>query len=736
MRDAARITRRWTVSTAAIALLTLRGPPPTRISPVDAAFALLPPGFSQTGRARSFAPMLDRSRALTFAEATTRRDGLTGRGVVVGVLDSGIDLTHADLRRADGSTRVAWLLDFTVAPVGLHPALEARFAHAENGALRGAVWSADDLDPRVRAGAPPSDDSDGHGTFVASIAASNGLATTPARYVGLAPESTLVVVRGARDGVIDDDVALKGAAFVFDRADAMGAPAVLNLSLGSHDGAHDGDSSLERALGALAPPDRAGRAIVCAAGNDGDRPVHARLALSLGAEAGVPFYSPQRPADGRPRVLGLTAVWREGLSLSVRLPGGSQTPWVAPTEAHAFRVNGALVSIANSTDGPSPRSGAHTAAVLVASGGSSGAARAEGVWELRLRGSGRVDVYLARDDADGFSRARLLGGDVRAEGTVALPATSADVIAVGALRTREGFEDVTPDVASFSALGPALDGALRPDLVAPGDAIVAARAHTPRNDPGSLFADRSRVSPDGEHVAASGTSAAAPHVSGAVALLFQLDPTLTSREIKAVLTAAARPVRATPRWSPFEAHGALDVLGAVDAARALRAAPNATPVDLHASELSAAEDRIAPGERTRVSVRLVTRDGRPVREHHRVALVPSLGTPSPAEDTGLGRYEIPWRADGIDRPATVALSVSVDGAPLGTLHVEVSPGRPVVASGGCAVEPSEAPRGSWWMFVGVMAAARRARARRPAPPPEGQGRTPRRRGPRARPSRG
>ena len=48
------------------------------------------PDFAQTGRARSFAPTLDRSRALTFAEAVTRRDGLTGRGVVIGVLDSGV----------------------------------------------------------------------------------------------------------------------------------------------------------------------------------------------------------------------------------------------------------------------------------------------------------------------------------------------------------------------------------------------------------------------------------------------------------------------------------------------------------------------------------------------------------------------------------------------------------------------------------------------------------------------
>src|SRR5262249_30354259 len=112
-------------------------------------------------------------------------------------------------------------------------------------------------------------DTFGHGTHVASLAAGNGQSNEPPRYVGVAPEATLIVARVARSGgggILDFDV-VHAASFVYERAEATGMPAVINLSLGSDFGAHDGSSAIEQGLSSLVGSDHPGRALVVAAGN-------------------------------------------------------------------------------------------------------------------------------------------------------------------------------------------------------------------------------------------------------------------------------------------------------------------------------------------------------------------------------------------------------------------------------------------------------------------------------------
>ena len=123
-------------------------------------------------------------------------------------------------------------------------------------------------------------DFNGHGTHVAGIAASNGLATgngLPAgRYVGVAPGAGLVVVQGTHgDASFTDSDVIAGCRFAVDEGARLGLPVVANLSLGSNSGPHDGSSDLEVALDALFPADQPGRALVIAAGNEGGRDQHA-----------------------------------------------------------------------------------------------------------------------------------------------------------------------------------------------------------------------------------------------------------------------------------------------------------------------------------------------------------------------------------------------------------------------------------------------------------------------------
>src|SRR5262249_61875088 len=151
----------------------------------------------------------------------------------------------------------------------------------------------------------------GHGTHVAGIAAGSGRATgagLPAgRYVGMAPGADLVIVKGTRgsgNGFSDTDIA-DGVRFVFERAAALGRPAVVNLSIGAQSTAHTGHSAMEEMLSALvgSGTSAAGRIIVAAAGNDGGDDIHASGELAGRGRARGPIEGgPYTRPGGAPPV--------------------------------------------------------------------------------------------------------------------------------------------------------------------------------------------------------------------------------------------------------------------------------------------------------------------------------------------------------------------------------------------------------------------------------------------------
>src|SRR5690606_796801 len=141
-------------------------------------------------------PTLDVAGEWIGATAVHSELGLSGKGVVVGVIDTAFDVGHPAFVDAEGNSRIAWMLTLG-APRGLHPELEERFGCNDPQQAPCSVLSAADIAALLDAGAPPGDlrDVTGHGTHVASIAAGNGGLSLPSGpvYVGVAPEATLVL---------------------------------------------------------------------------------------------------------------------------------------------------------------------------------------------------------------------------------------------------------------------------------------------------------------------------------------------------------------------------------------------------------------------------------------------------------------------------------------------------------------------------------------------------------------
>jgi subtilisin family serine protease len=548
--------------------------------------------------------LLDRIEGWVHAQSVREQTQTSGKGVVVGIVDTGVDLHHGDLRTAANETRVAWLLDVSRSPQHLHDDLEAAYGCNQKPGC--AVYSAADLEALAAndiSGDEPSDPF-GHGTHVASLAAGNGLSSATPRYLGVAPEATFVVARVAQDngGIQDADV-LRAVKFVFDRAEALGMPAVVNLSLGSDFGAHDGSSALEVGLSSMVGAAFPGRAIVVAAGNSaglydglggaypGPFGIHTEVHVPRASVSRVPLLTPARTGN---IVNGTAFVWvafRAGDEVSVGVEGQGKTV-LSPLgvgQGGEADLGGYRVGVLNGTGSVSSDSGASP-------GKQNAIVYFDGSWPqdsdfaIVLQGHGSAQLWVqALGDLDPAIALGALFPRAEKEGTINVPASASGLIAVGATLNRTTWTDVAGNaiempnlgsldeapldsIAYFSAAGPNALGAVKPDIVAPGVNVAGAMARSadPRHTDNELFASLGRCPKDDEcfvvdetHAISSGTSMAAPIVSGAIALLFELDPKLTQDSARAILQAGARPLQGIVLDPRQIGPGALDLSGAL-----------------------------------------------------------------------------------------------------------------------------------------------------------------------------
>ncbi|WP_017653595.1 S8 family peptidase [Fortiea contorta] len=427
-----------------------------------------------------------------------KKTGLTGKGVIIGVVDSGIDPKHPAF-----ANRILRIWDQTLPGPGVK--------EGDYGAeFTGAQLTI-------------SQDTDGHGTHVAGIAAG-----ADATYGGVAPEAELVVVKSdLQDAHIADAVR-----YVFRVARELKRPVVVNLSLGGHADAHDGSDSLSKIIDAESGP---GRIVCCAAGNEGNDNIHGQATVGAQRTHGMRFNVPLNQVG---------IVWLNGwysrdsqLEVSLRSPNGFVTPFQKiiangnPTQN--YQLPDARVEIV--TPPPDKANGDHNFFVQIRGNGPS--LVMGGIWQLRVRNTTakntRLDVWTLDDRSSVF----FTGSSIQDCMKIGSPGAASSAVTVAAYTTKVKYTDIDRQVremgmeldtiSEFSSEGPLRNNAQKPDVAAPGAMIVS----TLSADAGG---DRSMMV-NSKFVAMAGTSMATPFVTGLVALLLQRDPKLDPVKVKELL---------------------------------------------------------------------------------------------------------------------------------------------------------------------------------------------------------
>lgn len=411
---------------------------------------------------------------------------LTGRGVIIGFVDTGIDYTQEVFRYEDGSSKIVSIWDQSISGPRGH------------GLLYGAEYTREQINEALRADNPweqvPTRDDDGHGTFLASVAAGRESES----YIGAAPGAELVVVklRRANQFFVDQlflppdrpnyfhnaDVML-GIQYIIDMAGERQAPVVICIGLGANDAGHDGHTVLEEYISYLSQ--RPGCVIVTAAGNESNAKHHTQGTLfRTGSTDKIGIRVGERSASFALNIFGAAY---DKISVGIISPGGeviSRVPFNVETATHEeFLFDKTKITITYY----------RTSNTVVAIGFRDAK---EGVWEIVLYGDS------------------ILGGEYHAwlpisyqvspyveflkpvpEYTIVYPGNALRPITCGAYDMRSG------NLYAASSWGPTRLPRIAPDFVAPGVQVAGIYP----TGPGSM----------------TGTSVSAAVCAGAAAILME-----------------------------------------------------------------------------------------------------------------------------------------------------------------------------------------------------------------------
>lgn len=503
--------------------------------------------------------------------------GYDGKGVLLGLIDTGIDFNHPDFQDSLGKTRIIQIWDHSMSG---NPSKIPSYGY-------GQIYDSVEINAGT---CPHVDDPNwfGHGSNVSGIAAGNGLATGD--YKGVAPESELIIVRsnfsaGNWTATIADAVD-----YIFRKADSLGRPVVINASLGTYSGSHDGFDPPAQLIDSLLE-EKPGRVMVAAAGNSGNwDPYH--LGYTVTSDTNFTWFE-YNPNPGLPYGAVFFEVYADTQNLNQvqfalgadKVNGGygflGRTAFDNVQNRLNILTNDTIWNNGNRlarvqtyaylTDG-----GVYVLQVVV---------RPDSLqynYRFETTGSGRFDVWSATwtghsnmlhlnlPDANTYPEMTKYKAPDLFKSIVSSWACSDNVITVANYINQDSYLDVDGNLQTFpdpagtisddSSWGPNRQETQKPDIAAPGGMTLASGK---LDHLANLLANvnlRPRVGLGGFHYRNGGTSMAAPGVAGIAALYLQKCPQASFSEIKQAITGSASTDAFTgtvpnERWGAGKADG-------------------------------------------------------------------------------------------------------------------------------------------------------------------------------------
>jgi len=478
-----------------------------------------------------------------------------GKGIVIGMIDTGIDFTHPDLQDSAHKSRVQYLWDMNQ-PIG--PLTPTPYGY-------GVSWSKAMIDTALAKGNPATlktmDSAagleSGHGSHVSGVATSDGLAN--GTCIGVAPQADIMMV--AYNFTVQTNNEMTDAVnYLYTKADSLGEPCVINASLGDYDGSHDGQDLQALMIDSMITA-KAGRVFVASAGNASNIPYHVGYTQTAG-DTSFSWFA-YTPANGGTVYFDAWAdtATAKNLQFSVGVDNIKPFTFISQTAFSAISANLGKIIYDTLKNSHGNRIGivetytytqgkAYSVSVQIKPDSTSY------YWRFTTTGNGRVDCWYP--DPTPIVDTGLPNVSVfPAIKNYKMPDTlstlcssyqcSNNVITVGVFHNRNTFRNydstltalydstvIEGSLSYYSGVGPTRDGRMKPDITAPGDFCMSVIPTVFQNY--LITTTPTHTDYGGWHYYDGGTSTASPAVAGVAALYLQRFPTSTNLQVKEAIT--------------------------------------------------------------------------------------------------------------------------------------------------------------------------------------------------------
>ncbi|MCK6648783.1 MAG: S8 family peptidase, partial [Bacteroidia bacterium] len=459
--------------------------------------------------------------------------GYKGSGIIIGVIDTGIDFDHPDFKDSLGNTRIKYLWDqrYTAQPNSPQPY------------NYGQEWDSTDI-ATGNAAAHDVTYYYGHGTHITGVAAGNGRAIN--KYKGVAPESDIIFValdfNSSNPTLITDAID-----YIYKKADSLGKPCVINCSFGDYYGSHDGNDLQAQIIKNMINA-QTGRVLVGAAGNGGNIPFH--LGYTVTSDTSFTFFKYtsnsvylQMWADTNNLKNVDFSIGADQMtpahSFRGRLPFSDITSHLGVLQEDTLYNNGNRIGIVQSYGDLT--GGTYSMEFNIIPDSTSY------YWRLITTGSGKFDLWNFDVIRNNLPLQSTMPDSIYYklpdyQQTIVSSFQCLDeVITVGNYTNNNIYLNyagtytsnlslVIGELSVGSSRGPTRDGRIKPDIAATGDYLVSCLAQPLL--PTFLSFLPGEVAQGGFHKKGNGTSASSPVVAGAVALYLEKNPNATAFQAK------------------------------------------------------------------------------------------------------------------------------------------------------------------------------------------------------------